>query len=48
VRCFCVVQKKKGVADAMIEAHFLKIYIKQIPENLSWKGYALIIGEPRG
>src|SRR2546422_8352015 len=21
VRCFCVVQKKKGVADAMIEAH---------------------------
>src|SRR6266699_6965540 len=27
VRCFCIAQKQKGVADAMIEAHFLKIYI---------------------
>jgi hypothetical protein len=31
VRCFCITQKQKGVDDAMIEAHFLKIYI--IPTN---------------
>ena len=31
VRCFCVVQKQKGVADAMIEAEFLSI---QIPHEL--------------